>query len=365
MKNQSVISVSTAESFLMDVFIRLGVPVEDSRICTDVLLTADIQGVDCEGISLLKTYYDRIKSGGQFPKTNLNTIKETETTATLDGGYGMGQVISYRAMEKAITKAKKYGLGAVAVRNSSHFGMAGYYVLMAVKQNMMGLVTTNARPAIAPTFGVEPMLGTNPIAFGAPSNLDFPFIMDFAVSVVRKNKIDYLAKNGTPIPDNWAIDQQGNSHSNGRQLKKDIEDRKAAILPLGGNGELLGGHKGYGLATMVEILSASLQGGAFMQSLQKINQNGEQFLQGPGHFFLALNIENFIDIEVCKGIVSEIMEKLRNSQKMPNQNKIYVAGEKEYEKRKILLKEGIPLGDELRRDLEIIRDELSLFNYDF
>lgn len=365
MGNQFILPIKTAESFIKDVLSRLGVSDEDIRICADVLLTADIQGVDFEGISLLKAYYDKIKGGFQIPQTNIRIIKETDTTATMDGGYGMGEVVSYRAMEKAIEKAKKYGLGSVAVRNSSHFGMAGYYVRMAIKENMMGLAVTNASPTIAPTFGVEPMLGTNPIAFGAPSDMEFPFVMDFAASVVRKHKIDNLARDGEPIPEGWAINRDGNPHIDGIQLQKDIKARTAAIFPLGGEGELLGGHKGYGLATMMEILSASLQDGAFMRGLQKLNQDNEPVLYGPGHFFLAVNIENFTDVNRCKHIVGEIMRGLQNSKKMPGRDKIYVAGEKEYERQKLLFNEGIPLSKDTRRKLKKIQDELSLSDYNF
>ena len=256
------IPVETLRRFTEDVFINLDVPEEEAKICADVLISSDLRGIDSHGVGRLKMYYDRIKAGIQFPETHLQVLKETAATAALDGGHGMGHVIGYRSMEMAIKKAKEYGLGAVAVRNSTHYGIAGYYVLMAAKENMMGVTVTNARPSIAPTFGVEPMLGTNPVTFGAPSDMEFPFVIDCATSISQRGKIEYLDRAEQPTPEGWAIDQEGKPHTDTKQLLKDLVARTAALLALGGAGETLGGHKGYGYATMVEILSASLQGGS-------------------------------------------------------------------------------------------------------
>ena len=179
----------TLENFMRDVFVGLGVPKKDAEIITDVLITSDLRGIESHGIQRCKMYYDRIKKGIYEAKTKIDIIKEGPTTALLDGNCGMGHVIAYKAMEMAIEKAKKYGLGAVAVRNSSHFGIAGYYSLMAIKEGMIGLVTTNARPSIPPTFGSEPMLGTNPLTFGAPTDEKFPFLLDCATSIIQRGKV--------------------------------------------------------------------------------------------------------------------------------------------------------------------------------
>lgn len=365
MSDQTLAPVKSVGDFMEEAFQRMGVPKEDASICSDVLLTADIQGVDSHGIVLLKNYYEKVKRGIQLPKTDLKIIKETETTATIDGAYGMGELIGYKAMEIAIRKAKAFGLGAVAVRHSSHFGFAGYYALMAVKENMMGFAMTNASPAIAPTFGVEPMLGTNPIAFGAPSDMEFPFIMDFAISLMRKNKITQLANMGESMIEGWAIGQDGTPYTNGNQLRQDVKSKKAALLPIGGSTELLGSHKGYGLAAMVEILSSALQGGSSMNELLTTDQNGDLVLHGPGHFFLALNIENFIEPAICKSITGMIMRNLKDSKKMPGHETIYVAGEKEYKNQIWRLQHGIPLSKELVENLRDIHSELSMGHYDF
>lgn len=365
MEEQRVVPIKTLNDFMFDFFVRLGVPKEDAQICTDALLEADIQGIDSHGIALLKTYHRKIKAGILYPKSNISIVRETATTATLDGGYGMGQVIGHRAMTIAIDKATEFGLGAVAVRNSNHIGAVGHYALMAVKKNMMGLAVSNASPAIAPTFGVEPMLGTNPLAFGAPSDLEFPFIIDFAVSMVRKNKADHLARIGENILEGWAIDKRGNPYTNGMHLKDDVKAGIAALLPIGGEGELFGGHKGYGLAVMVEILSAALQGGTFMKDLVTTSPSGVTGSFGLGQLFLAMDIKSFIDIAVCKSITGQIMRNLQNSKKMPNRNRVYVAGEKEYEQQKIRLREGIPVSRAVIQDLRTIQGDLAMSDYEF
>ena len=186
--------VTLIQDFIYDTFASLGVPADDARICADVLITSDLRGIESHGIGRLKYYYDRIKSGQHQVITNISILQETPTTAVLDGNHGMGMVIGTRAMRKAIDKAKIAGLGAVAVRNSTHFGIDGYYALMAVKENMVGLSFTNARPSIAPTFGVEPMLGTNPIAFGAPTDGECPFIFDAATSIIQRGKVEVYSR---------------------------------------------------------------------------------------------------------------------------------------------------------------------------
>src|SRR5690554_2586294 len=172
-------SAELLEEFMLDVFTSVGVPEDDAKICTDVLISADLKGIDSHGISRLKPiYYSRIKEGILSPITKVDVVREGPTTAVLDGNHGMGHVISKQAMEMAISKAKEYGMGMVAVRNSSHYGIAGYYTEMAASAGMIGVTGTNARPSIAPTFGVENMLGTNPLAFAMPSDEPFPFSLD-------------------------------------------------------------------------------------------------------------------------------------------------------------------------------------------
>ena len=356
--------VNVVENFMMGVLQGLGVPEEDARICTDVLIASDLQGIESHGVARLKYYYDRIKAGVQFTRTNMEIVKETETTALVDGHHGMGHVIAYRSMRIAMDKAKAYGLGAVAVRNGTHFGIAGYYSLMAVQEGMMGFTVTNARPAIAPTFGTEPMLGTNPIAFAAPSDLPFPFCFDGATSISQRGKIEVAARAEKPVPAGWVIDAQGNPATDPHQILEDLDTAAAAFLPLGGAGELFAGYKGYDLATMVEILSASLCEGMFMKDLLGFAEDGSRRPYMLGHFFLAIDIEHFIPLDASRRITGQIMRALQNARKAPNQDHIYVAGEKEYEMEKLVRERGVPVNRNLRQELQIMRDELNITGYE-
>mgnify|MGYP000307965880 CR=1 FL=1 len=364
MEDISYIPVEIINRFMVDLFMGLGTPPDEARICADVLLAADLAGIESHGVGRLKYYYDRIRAGVQSVKTEVEIVRETETTAVVDGHHGMGHVIAYRAMRLAMDKARGHGLGAVAVRNSTHFGIAGYYPRLAAQEGMMGLCVTNARPAIAPTFGTEPMLGTNPIAFAAPSDLEFPFCFDGATSISQRGKIEVAARAEKPVPEGWVIDAAGNPLTDAEQILADLGQAAAAFLPLGGAGEEFAGYKGYGLATMVEILSASLCGGVFMKDLLGFAPDGSRRPYMLGHFFLAIDIEHFIPLEVSKRITGAIMRALQASRKAPGQERIYVAGEKEYEKEKIIRQQGIPVNRNLRRELQIMRDELGLAGYE-
>jgi LDH2 family malate/lactate/ureidoglycolate dehydrogenase len=276
----------------------------------------------------------------------------------------MGQVIGVRSMRMAIEKAKAHGLGAVAVRHSTHYGIAGYYVLRAVKENMAGLTTTNARPSVPPTFGVEPMLGTNPITFGCPTDEEIPFVIVCATSITQRGKIELLEREGKPTPEGWAIDAEGRPHTDTAKLLRDLVGGTAALLPLGGAGELLGGHKGYGYAAMAEILSAALQGGHHTTRLTG-RAGGKPAPYNLGHFFLAIDIAHFIDVAVFKGIAGDICRALRASRKAPGEARIWTAGEKEYEAEQRRRREGIPVNVALQRDIRVMQKELGLRQYDF
>ena len=358
------IPVDVIASFMRRVFEGLGVPPEDARIVTDVLIAADLRGIESHGVGRLKYYYDRIRAGVQSTQTRMEIVRETETTAVVDGHHGMGHVIAYRSMRMAMDKARRYGLGAVAVRNSTHFGIAGYYALMAAEEGMMGFVVTNARPAIAPTFSTEPMLGTNPIAFAAPSDMPFPFCFDAATSITQRGKIEVAARAEKPVPEGLLIDPEGRPLTDPVRILKDLDKGTAAFLPLGGAGEEMGGHKGYGLATMVEILSAALSGGAFLKDLLGVAPDGSRRPYMLGHFFLAIDIEHFVPLDVARRITGQIMRDLQNARKEPGRDRIYVAGEKEYEAQARVRAQGIPVNANLRRELQIMRDELGIPGYE-
>ena len=359
------IDFAIMEHFMVDVLTAAGVPVEDAKICAEVLITADKFGIDSHGFNRLKPiYYDRIKDGILNPVTQFEVIRESPTTAVVDGHNGMGHVIAKHSMQIAIDKAKKFGMGMVAVRNSTHYGIAGYYALMAAKENMIGVTGTNARPSIAPTFGVENMLGTNPLTFAMPTDEDFPFMLDCATSVSQRGKIELYARKGKAVPKGWVIDENGESKTDAQEILKDLIDEKAALTPLGGIGEETAGYKGYGYATVVEILSAALQSGSYMKMLLGI-ENGKKVPYPLGHFFIAIDINAFTESKEFKQITGDILRELRASKKMPGQNRIFTAGEKEYLVWLERKDKGVPINESLIKDIKKLIEELNLTGYNF
>lgn len=353
------------ENFMIDVLRGVGVPEEDSKICADVLITSDKRGIDSHGIGRLKPiYYDRIKLGIQNPVTDFQIVKEGPTTAVVDGNNGMGHVISKKSMQMAIDKAKKYGMGMVAVRNSTHYGIAGYYPMMAAENGMIGMTGTNARPSIAPTFGVENMLGTNPLVFGFPTDEDFPFILDCATSISQRGKIEVYAREDKDLPPGWVIGTDGSTKTDSKEVLKELVSGTAALTPLGGIGEQTAGYKGYGYATVVEILSSALQGGAFLKGLLGF-ENGKAVPYRLGHFFIAIDINAFIDLESFKKTTGDILRELRNSKKASNQDRIYTAGEKEYLAWLDRKDKGVPINEALKKDIITLKKDLNLSKYNF
>jgi len=364
-ENITYVNFETMERFMTEVLVRSGVPEEDAKICAEVLITADKFGIDSHGFNRLKPiYYDRIKDGILNPLTQFEVVRESPATAVVDGHNGMGHVIAKRSMQMAIDKAKKFGMGMVAVRNSTHYGIAGYYALMAAKENMIGLTGTNARPSIAPTFGVENMLGTNPLTFALPTDEDFPFMLDCATSVSQRGKIELYARKGIELPKGWVIDENGESKTNAKEVLSDLIAEKAALTPLGGVGEETAGYKGYGYATVVEILSAALQSGSYMKMLLGL-KDGKKIPYPLGHFFIAMDISAFTDPEDFKHITGEILRELRASKKMPGQERIFTAGEKEYYIWLQRKDKGVPVNESLQKDIKKLVEELHITGYDF
>lgn len=360
------IAFDTMEQFMVDVFKGIGVPDEDAKICAEVLITSDKRGIDSHGIGRLKPiYYDRIKEGIQNPITNFEIVREGMTTAVIDGHDGMGHVVGKRAMQMAIDKAKKCGMGMVAVRNSTHYGIAGYYALMAAEAGMIGITGTNARPSIAPTFGIENMLGTNPLTFGMPTDEEFPFVLDCATSITQRGKIEVYERLGKNLPEGWVIGEDGSAKTDSHQVLIDLVKGNAALAPLGGIGEATAGYKGYGYATVVEILSAALQGGSFLKGLLGFSPEGKTQPYHLGHFFMAVNISEFTDLESFKKTTGDILRELRNSKKAPGEEKIYTAGEKEYEAWLYRKDKGVPVNEPLQKNIRDLINELGLKGYNF
>ena len=325
-----ILDWDTARNFMEDAFKGVGVPADDAKIVVDVLLESDKRGIESHGCNRFKPIYiDRINDGIQNPVTNFEIIKETECTAVVDGHDGMGQVIGYKSMQMAIDKAKKYGMGMVVVRNSCHYGIAGYYSTMACKQGCIGITGTNARPSVAPTFGVEGMFGTNPLTIGIPTDEDFDFIIDCATSITQNGKIEYYARIGEDVHPGTIIDIDGNPVEGdaGVALKK-LRNGTAGLATLGGIGEALGGYKGYGYAMVVELLSSVLQDGLYGKDLDGKDENGNKRPYHLGHFFIAIDTNHFLGEEICRKKAGDIIRGIRASKKAPGAERIYSAGEK-------------------------------------
>lgn len=350
-----------AETFMNKAFTQIGLPEEDAKVCAEILMESDRRGIDSHGVNRFKPIYiDRINAGILHPITKIDTLRETATTAVLDANDGMGMVVSKKAMEMAIEKAKKYGMGMVAVRNSSHYGIAGYYATMASDAGMIGITGTNARPSIAPTFGVENMLGTNPLTFGLPTDEPFPFVLDCATSITQRGKIEYFAKVGKDTPSGMVIGRDGNPKTDSDQILLDLVGKQAALAPLGGIGEELAGYKGYGYATVVEILSAALQAGNFLHALSGKDERGNLKPYSLGHFFIAIDTEAFMGLESFKKTTGDILRGLRNSEKAPGEERIFTAGEKEYEAWLFRKDKGIPLNEGIINDFNDVNEKMEL-----
>ena len=360
------ISWQLADDFMTAVFEKMGVPTEDARLCADVLLESDRRGIESHGCNRFKPIYiDRIKSGILNPVTKIDILKETPTTAVLDANDGMGMVASKKAMDMCIEKAHKYGMGMVAVRNSSHYGIAGYWTGLAAKENMIGISGTNARPSVAPTFGVENMLGTNPLTFSMPTDEPFPFTLDCATSVIQNGKIEYYARINHDTPKGLVISREGEELTDSAEILKKIRSQQAALAPLGGFGETTGGYKGYGYSTVVEILSAALQSGLFLKALDGKDEEGKIRPYHLGHFFIAIDTEAFMGAEAFKKTCGDILRDLRGSEKAPGQERIYTAGEKEYDVWMNRKDKGVPVTEAVQQEFIGLRDEFGLTQFKF
>jgi len=323
--------------FVIRYMTKLGVPAEDAKIVGNVLICADIRGVESHGMHRLGSYYgNRILKGWIDPLTPYRIISETPTTALIDGGNGCGQVVSYKAMKMAIDKAGTSGLAAITVRNSNHFGIAGYYAMMAMNKGMIGIALTNSQPLVAPTYGRTAVLGTNPIAMAAPSGKEYPFLLDMATSAVAYGKIQVYEKKHEHIPIGWGINEHGDATNDPSLIRP---GGHGALLPLGGM-EITAGYKGYGLAVLVEILCSALSGGNY---LTKVGGPGKPEPTGVSHFFLALNIEAFRPLVDFKQQMDDMIALLKQSPLAVGRDEILVAGEKEFQYVEFNKIHGVPL----------------------
>jgi LDH2 family malate/lactate/ureidoglycolate dehydrogenase len=288
-------------------------------------------------------------------------MAETPATVLIDAGGGLGQPVSYRAMEKAVQKAAEFGAGFAAVRNSNHFGIAGYYAMMALEHDCIGISMTNAAVLVVPTFGRDAMLGTNPISVAAPAGEEWPFVLDMATSTVPRGKLEVYRRLEKSIPLGWATDESGTpTDDTGRVLDNLKERAGGGLLPLGGAGELLGGHKGYGLTLLVDVLCGVLPGAAYANMVYPKDKEGNPLPSAIGHFFGAWRVDAFRPVEEFKAGMDDLQQRLKNAPKAEGQDRIYIHGEKEYEEAERSARKGIPLNPKVANDLRQIGKELGV-----
>ncbi len=349
------VKADALRDFCKRVFERLGVPAKDARVAADVLVSADLRGMDSHGVARLRRYVNGLRRGVMKPRPEVKVVRETSVTALLDGDAGLGQVVGVRGMKLAIEKALQRGIGLVAVRNSNHYGIAGYYAMMALEYDLIGISMTNAAPLVVPTFGREAMLGTNPISVAVPTGSERPFVLDMATSVVPRGKLEVYARQGREMPLGWAVDEEGLPTTDPRRVLDNVAWRHGGgLLPLGGAGEELGGHKGYGLSLLVDILCGVLSGAAY----------GPLTYTGPtpnlGHLFGALRVDLFRPLEGFKADMDDLIRRLSASAKAEGQDRIYIHGEKEFEEAERRQREGIPLPPGIVNSLREIGEELGI-----
>jgi L-2-hydroxycarboxylate dehydrogenase (NAD+) len=340
---------------------KVGVGDADASITADVLVSADLRGIASHGVAHLRRYVDGLRAGTIAACPQERVVAETPATAVMDAGDGLGPPVSCRAMQKAIQKATALGAGFVTVRQSNHFGIAGYYAMLALPANCIGMAMTNASPKAVPTFGRHAVLGTNPIAVAAPAGRKRPFVLDMATTTVSLGRLEIADRLGVPLPAGWAVDGNGlpakDAH---RALEEFRSNAGGGLLPLGGVGETHAGYKGYGLALWVEIFSALLSGAAFATLTYPKTQQGKPLAANLGHFFGAWRIDAFRPMDEFQAAMDELEQLLKNAPKAAGQERIYIHGEKEHEALEHNLKAGVPLSPLVAADLDALALELGL-----
>ena len=358
---QPIVQAEALKNFCVKIFQKLDVPKEDATVTADVLLAADLRGIPSHGVARLRRYVDGLRNGIMLAHPKITVVVETPSTATIDAGAGLGQPVAYAAMKKAIDKAKAVGSGFVTVRNSNHYGIAGYYAMMALDHDCIGISMTNADVLVVPTFGRNAMMGTNPIAVAAPAGKERPFVMDMATSTVPRGKLEVYDRLNKAMPLGWATDESGVSTQDAhRVLENFLKRAGGGLLPLGGEGEEFSGYKGYGLVMWVDIFCAVLSGAAYANLVYPKASDGKPLPANLGHFFGAWRVDAFRPANEFKAAMDDLQRRLKDAPKAKGQERIYVHGEKEYEAAERYLKEGVPLNPKVADDLKTLGGELDV-----
>lgn len=340
------------KDFAAAVLEKVGVAPDHARVVGDVLVAADLRGIESHGVARLESYYvSRIRGGNMKAKPNYGIVRETETSILFDADNGLGHPVAKRAMEHVIEKARKHGCAFGAVRNSNHYGIAGYYAMMALEHDMIGMSSTNTVRYGAPTFGRETLLGTNPFAYAIPTGEEPAFVLDFATTTVPKGKLEVYKRKNLPLKDGWAID------SHGHPTNDPDAALRGALLPLGGYGTDNGGHKGYGLGLLADILCGVLSGGMFGPTLPDVTQTAQGAIS---HWFGAFRVDGFRDVAQFKADMDRELRYFKQSRTVPGEERVYVAGEPEYEKTLRHQAGGVPVHVKVWDGLHKLAGELGV-----
>ena len=349
-----MVSHTHLETFIVATLMAMKMPRTPAEITTGLMVQTDLRGVDSHGIGMLPRYVEWWREGYLVLDAEPRVERDDGAMALLDAGKCLGHYPATRVMEKAIEKAKAYGIGIATVRNSSHFGAAGNYSMMALEHDLIGLSTTNMpNPLAVPTFGRKAMFSTNPISFAAPAGRHAPFVLDMATSTVAMGKLVIATRWGKPIPPGWALDDQGQPTTD-----PTVAIKNRLLSPLGGSREL-GGHKGYGLAVMVDILSGVLSGAVYGNLAERTGMT-QRKIHNAGHCLAAIDPSRFRPLDEFKRDMDDMFEALKSAPRAEGQERIYVAGEPEAESEQRRRKDGIPLApvlvaqcDEFARELGV------------
>ncbi|MFC2031520.1 Ldh family oxidoreductase [Chloroflexota bacterium] len=357
----SMVRAEALAEFCAVVFENLGVASDGARITADVLVAANLRGIDSHGVARLARYVNGLRDGVMVARPEESIVVETPTTVTLDAGSGLGQPVSHRAMTSAIDKAREYGCGFATVRNSNHYGIAGYYAMMALEHDMIGISTTNAAVLVVPTFGRDALYGTNPIALAVPAQQERPLVVDMATSTVPRGKLEVYHRQEEPLPVGWATDEEGVPTSDAARVLDNFSQRAGGgLLPLGGAGEEFSGYKGYGMGLMVEVLSAVLPGAAFLSSVYPKDESGKPLPANLGHFFGAWRLDAFRPAAGFKTDMDQLIRELKGGNLAAGASRIYVHGEKEFEEAGRRSERGIPLEAKVEHSLRRIAADLGV-----
>lgn len=345
--------------FTQEVFRTLGVPAADARIAAAVLSLADLRGVDSHGVARLETYVDLLQEGRINPNPKIQVVRGKKSICTIDGDNGLGLVAGPKALEIIIETARKHGSAWASVRNTNHFGIAGYYSLEAIKHDMLGIAMTNSTKLVAPLWGAERMLGTNPIAIAFPGKEQPPVVIDLATSAAAYGKIEIARRNQGLVPDGWIIDKSGRPSTH----PQDMVDG-GALLPLGSTREL-GGHKGYALSAMVDILTSVLSGanwGPFAPPFALRQEIPDRSVgKGIGHFFGVMEIEGFMDVEEFKSRMDEWILTFRKTKPAPGQHQVLIPGDPERWEHEKRLTSGVPISEPVVEDLKNVSKKTGVY----